>query len=514
MPSGQQYVHLHVHSEYSILDGACRIEPLVARAAELGMPAIGLTDHGSMAGAVELTRAATRAGLRPVLGCEMYVVDDHAARPQKERRCHLTLLAETSEGYHNLVRLVSSGYLDGYWYRPRVDLEQLAAHSKGIIALSGCLSGRVCKALVDGDERGARGEVDRLVQIFGRDNVYVELQDGGIDMQTAINPVLAGLARDAGLPLVGTGDVHYLTAADAIPHEAMLCIQTGDTLDNPDRFKFSNHGFYLKSPDEMYALMAEPWGVDMLARTVEIAERCDARLDLDTLHLPRFDVPEGQDRAAVPARARRVRPARALRRRDARAPRAARVRAPHHRGDGLRRLLPDRLGLHPLRPPGRRLGRPGPRLGGGVARRLLPADHRPRPDPLLAALRALPEPRPQVAPRHRHRLRRGGPRAGHQLRRREVRPPQRRPDHHVRQDAAQGRDQGRRPRDGHPLRRRRPHRQARAGGPQDLVRGVHEARRRAAPEHTTPTRRPARSSTWRCRSRASSATTRSTPPRS
>ena len=294
MSSGQQYVHLHVHSEYSILDGACRIEPLVARAADLGMPAIGLTDHGSMAGAVELTRAATKAGIRPVLGCEMYVVDDHAARPQKERRCHLTLLAETSEGYHNLVRLVSSGYLDGYWYRPRVDLEQLAAHSKGIIALSGCLSGRVCKALVDGDERGARGEIDRLVQIFGGDNVYVELQDGGIDIQTAINPTLAALARDAGLPLVGTGDVHYLTAADAVPHEAMLCIQTGDTLDNPDRFKFSNHGFYLKSPEEMYALMAEPWGADMLARTVEIAERCDARLDLDTLHLPRFDVPEGR----------------------------------------------------------------------------------------------------------------------------------------------------------------------------------------------------------------------------
>jgi len=292
--SGQQYVHLHVHSEYSILDGACRIEPLVARAADLGMPAIGLTDHGSMAGAVELTRAATKAGIRPVLGCEMYVVDDHAARPQKERRCHLTLLAETSEGYHNLVRLVSSGYLDGYWYRPRVDLEQLAAHSKGIIALSGCLSGRVCKALVDGDERGARGEIDRLVQIFGRDNVYVELQDGGIDIQTAINPTLATLARDASLPLVGTGDVHYLTAADAVPDEAMLCIQTGDTLDNPDRFKFSNHGFYLKSPEEMYALMAEPWGADMLARTVEIAERCDARLDLDTLHLPRFDVPEGR----------------------------------------------------------------------------------------------------------------------------------------------------------------------------------------------------------------------------
>jgi DNA polymerase-3 subunit alpha len=138
------YVHLHVHSEYSILDGACRIAPLVARAADLGMPAIGLTDHGSMAGAVELTRVAQKAGLRPVLGCEVYLVDDHAARPLREKRAHLTLLAETTEGYHNLIRLVSSGFLDGYWYKPRVDFDQLSSHADGIIALSGCLSGRVC----------------------------------------------------------------------------------------------------------------------------------------------------------------------------------------------------------------------------------------------------------------------------------------------------------------------------------------------------------------------------------
>ena len=295
MPSGQPYVHLHVHSEYSILDGACRIEPLVARAAELGMPAIGLTDHGSMAGAVELTRAATRAGIRPVLGCEMYVVDDHAVRPQKERRCHLTLLAETSEGYHNLVRLVSAGYLDGYWYRPRVDLEQLAAHSKGIIALSGCLSGRVCKALVDGDERGARGEVDRLVQIFGRDNVYVELQDGGIDIQTAINPVLAGLARDAGLPLVGTGDVHYLTAADADPAR-------GDAL-HPDRR-------HARQPRPVQVL--EPRLLPEVARgDVRAHGRAVGR---------RHAGPHGRDRRALrrPARPRHAAPAPVRRARGAR----------------------------------------------------------------------------------------------------------------------------------------------------------------------------------------------------
>jgi DNA polymerase III subunit alpha len=294
VPESPPYVHLHVHSEYSILDGACRIGPLVERAAELGMPAVGLTDHGSMAGSVELWRAASKAGVKPILGCEMYVVEDHATRTQKERRSHLTLLAESTAGYHNLVRLVSSAYLDGYWYRPRVDLAQLAEHSDGIIALSGCLSGRVCKALVDGDERLARSELDSLVGIFGRDQVYVELQDGGIDIQTRINPQLAALARDSGLPLVGTGDVHYLTAADAIPHEAMLCIQTNDTLDNPNRFKFQNHGFYLKSPREMYDLMAAPWGEEMLRRTVEIAERCSAQIELDVLHLPRFDVPDGK----------------------------------------------------------------------------------------------------------------------------------------------------------------------------------------------------------------------------
>ena len=223
-PARSPYVHLHVHSEYSILDGACRIGPLVERAAALDMPSIGLTDHGSMAGAVEFTRAAEKQGVKPVLGCEMYVVDDHAARTQKERRAHLTLLAETTEGYHNLIRLVSLGYLDGYWYKPRVDFSQLEQHADGIVALSGCLSGRVSKALIDGDGKGARTELDRLVQIFGRDDVYVEVQDGGIDVQTRILPDLIALAKDSGLPMVGTGDVHYLTRDDAIPHEAMLCI--------------------------------------------------------------------------------------------------------------------------------------------------------------------------------------------------------------------------------------------------------------------------------------------------
>jgi DNA polymerase-3 subunit alpha len=258
------------------------------------MPAIGLTDHGSMAGAVELVRVAKKAGIKPVLGCEVYLVDDHATRPQREKRAHLTLLAESTEGYHNLIRLVSSGFLDGYWYKPRVDFDQLAAHAGGVIAMSGCLSGRVCKRLVDDDVPGAREELDRLVQIFGRDDVYVEIQDGGIDVQTRILPTLVQLAGDAGLPMVGTGDVHYLTRDDAVPHEALLCIQTQDTLDNPNRFRFSNHEFYLKPADEMYALMAGRFGEDMLRRTIEIADRCSVEVGLGEMHLPRFDVPEGR----------------------------------------------------------------------------------------------------------------------------------------------------------------------------------------------------------------------------
>ena len=350
MPSQPQYAHLHVHSEYSILDGACRIDPLIKRAAEFGMPAIGLTDHGSMAGAVEFSKAGAKAGIKPIVGCEMYVVDDHAARPLKERRGHLTLLAETREGYHNLVRLVSSGFLDGYWYKPRVDLDQLAAHADGIIALSGCLSGRVSKALVDGNDPLAREELDKLVQIFGRDDVYVEIQDGGIDIQTQINPRLVKMAADAGLPLVGTGDVHYLTAADAIPHEAMLCIQTGDTLENPNRFKFSNHGFYLRSPQEMYDLLQPQFGEDMLRRTVEIADRCSAHDRLRDHAPAQVRRPRRDDRGAVPANARRGGPEGAVRQGDSRAAPAARVRAEDHRGDGLPRLLPHRLGLHPLCP--------------------------------------------------------------------------------------------------------------------------------------------------------------------
>jgi DNA polymerase-3 subunit alpha len=285
------FVHLHVHSEYSILDGACRIPDLVARAAELEMPAVALTDHGSLAGAVELYRDCGKAGVKPVIGCEVYVCDDRKA--QAKGYAHLTLLAETNEGYANLIRLVSSGYLDGYYYKPRVDWELLAGHAKGLIALSGCLSGRVCKALEHGDERQAEAELARLVDIFGRESTYVELQDAGLPIQQEINPRLVELAERQGIPTVATGDIHYLHHEDAKAHEALLCIQSGDTLTNPGHWRFETDQFYFKTPEEMQGLFAG--APEAIARTLEVAERCSVTMELERLLLPTFPTPDGRD---------------------------------------------------------------------------------------------------------------------------------------------------------------------------------------------------------------------------
>src|SRR5439155_4018356 len=224
-PLAADFVHLHVHSEYSILDGACRIPGLAQRAAELDMPAVALTDHGSLAGAVELYREAGKHGVKPLIGCELYVADDR--RAQRKGYAHLTLLAEDNTGYGNLIKLASAGYLEGYYYKPRVDWELLERHSAGLIALSGCLSGRVCKALEENRGNDAAAELDRLAQVIGRDNVYVEMQNAHLDVQARINPQLVALAAQSGLPLVATGDVHYLRHEDARAHEALLCIQSG-----------------------------------------------------------------------------------------------------------------------------------------------------------------------------------------------------------------------------------------------------------------------------------------------
>jgi len=285
------FVHLHVHSEYSILDGACRIPDLVTRAAELEMPAVSLTDHGSMAGAVQLFKEAKGTGVKPVIGCEVYVAEDR--RAATKGNAHLTLLAADNTGYSNLIHLSSLGYLEGYYYKPRVDWELLARHSRGLIALSGCLSGRVCRALEESRPADAEAELARLTDTFGADNVYVELQNAHLPIQAQILPQLAALAAKRQLPTVATGDVHYLRHEDARAHEALLCIQSGDSLKNPDRWRFETDHFYFKTPDEM--AQDFPGHDDALARTHEVAERCNVELALGNILLPKYPVPDGKD---------------------------------------------------------------------------------------------------------------------------------------------------------------------------------------------------------------------------
>src|SRR5438105_75521 len=255
------------------------------------MAAVSLTDHGSLAGAVDLYKAARNEGVKPVLGCEVYVTDDRHA--QQKGQAHLTLLAENNEGYGNLIKLSSLGYLEGYYYKPRVDWELLERHGAGLIALSGCLSGRVSKALEENRAKDAEAELDRLAQLFGRDRVYVELQNAHLEVQQRINPQLVALAEQRGLPLVAIGDVHYLRHDDARAHEALLCIQSGDSLKNPDHWRFETDHFYFKTPEEMAADF--PGRDDALRRTLEVAERCNVEIELGRILLPKFDTPEGRD---------------------------------------------------------------------------------------------------------------------------------------------------------------------------------------------------------------------------
>jgi DNA polymerase III subunit alpha len=288
--------HLHVHSEYSLLDGACKIEALVERAASFDQPAVGLTDHGVMNGAVELFTAARKHGIKPILGCEAYVVDDHERRaPGRLDRFHLTLLAATPTGYRNLVKLCSAGFLDGYQRgKPSVDHGQLAAHAEGLIVLTGCLQSRFCQHLLDGRIPQARAHADELIQAFGSDNVYFEVQKNGLAAQDQANEGIVKIARELGRPLVGTSDVHYLKREDYSNHAALLCVQTKSTLDQP-KISFDTNEFYLRSNDEMSQSFAE-WP-EAIATTLEIAERCDVELELGRQLIPRYPTPNGESEA-------------------------------------------------------------------------------------------------------------------------------------------------------------------------------------------------------------------------
>ena len=258
--SNQQFVHLHCHTEYSLLDGAARIKELVRRAAELNMPAVAITDHGAMFGVIDFYREALKAGVKPVIGCEVYVAP--RSRYQKEPKLddyqyHLVLLAENEAGYRNLMRIVSDGYLEGFYYKPRVDHELLAEHASGLIALSGCLGGEIPTLLKRGEEEAARSLALRYREIFGPDNFYLELQDHHLPEQAEVNKGLYRIARDTGIGLVATNDVHYLSREDAALHDVLLCIQTGKTIHDSDRMRFETEEFYFKSAAEMAQLFKD-----------------------------------------------------------------------------------------------------------------------------------------------------------------------------------------------------------------------------------------------------------------
>jgi len=290
------FVHLHVHTEYSLLDGACRIGKVAKRAAELGQSALAITDHGVMYGVIDFYRACKAAGIKPIIGCEVYVaprsMEDKQYGADDEAR-HLVLLCENETGYKNLSYMISKGFLDGFYRKPRVDLALLRQHSEGLIALSACLAGEIPKRLRQGDYQGAKAHALEMAEIFGPDHYYLELQDHGIPEQKAVNRDILHLARETGLPLVATNDAHYVNREDSKMQDVLMCIQMGRTVDDPNRMRFETEEFYIKSEAEMAALF--PNLPEAIANTQAIADRCSVEFTFGNYHLPQFQYPEGYD---------------------------------------------------------------------------------------------------------------------------------------------------------------------------------------------------------------------------
>ena len=291
-----QFVHLHLHTDYSMLDGACDVEKLVKRVKELGMPAVAMTDHGNIFGAVHFVNAAHKEGVKPIVGCELYICkkDDHDIRrtpPEGDTYNHLLVLAESEEGYRNLTKITSEASLHGFYYKPRISKKFLAEHSKGLIGLSGCLKGEVAERLTEGKYEAAREAASTYRDIFGKDNFFLEIQDQGLEMEHRIHSCLFRLENDLGLPLVATNDSHYLCEDDAHAQDVMLCIQTGKSIQETNRMKFEGNQFFVKSHEEMTRVFKD--APDVLTRTVGIAERCNLRLEKVSNPFPHFDVPPG-----------------------------------------------------------------------------------------------------------------------------------------------------------------------------------------------------------------------------
>ena len=296
---GEKYMsfaHLHVHTEYSLLDGSNKIKECVARVKELGMNSVAITDHGCMFGVIDFYRAARAQGIKPILGCEVYVApgsrfDKEAVGSGDDRYYHLVLLAENDEGYHNLMKIVSRGYTEGYYYKPRVDLELLREFHEGIIALSACLAGEVQKNITRGMYSEGRAAALRYEEIFGKGNFFLELQDHGIPEQQTVNQALMRMSQETGIELVATNDIHYTYAEDARAHDILLCIQTGKKLADEDRMRYEGGQYYIKSEEEMKKLF--PYALQALENTQKIADRCDVEIEFGVTKLPKYDVPDG-----------------------------------------------------------------------------------------------------------------------------------------------------------------------------------------------------------------------------
>jgi DNA polymerase-3 subunit alpha len=294
--SQNQFVHLHLHSDYSLLDGACDVEKLVDRVHELGMPAVAMTDHGNIFGAVHFVNASHKVGVKPIVGCELYICkkDDHVITrtpPDGDTYNHLLVLAENEEGYRNLVKITSEASLHGFYYKPRVSKKFLAEHSRGLIGLSGCLKGEVAERLMEGNYDAARSAAGFYRDLFGKENFFLEIQDQGLEMEHRIRSGLFQLEKDLALPMVATNDSHYLCEDDAHAQDVMLCIQTGKSIQETNRMKFEGTQFYVKNGDEMLRVFKD--APQVLSRTLDIAERCNLRLEKVPSPFPHFDVPDG-----------------------------------------------------------------------------------------------------------------------------------------------------------------------------------------------------------------------------
>ncbi|MBE3071252.1 MAG: DNA polymerase III subunit alpha, partial [Planctomycetes bacterium] len=291
------FVHLHVHTEYSLLDGACRIDDLVAAAVAQGAEALAITDHGNLHGVIAFYEAATAAGLKPIIGYEAYVApgrrQDRQTLPgTQDAGHHLILLAEDERGFRNLLRLATTASLDGFYYRPRIDKECLAEYHEGLIGMSACLQGEVQRHLLAGDADAARRTVDTYRQILGPDRFYLELQDHGIEDERRVRPLIVALAREMGVALVATNDVHYIHADDTRAHDALLCINTGKMLSDPSRMRYREREFHLKTFEEMQARFADV--PEALANTLEVARRCHLKLEFGAHRAPVFPTPPGE----------------------------------------------------------------------------------------------------------------------------------------------------------------------------------------------------------------------------